>query len=187
MRSRASQVWGKANHKPQIFSKTKFAGQSDSFSLEGSGSYMQMLLIYLTVSGMLHHGHHISLYNTPTNPYLEIKIDSSVKINQIYIILIFIPDQFSRFKPFSRIINLFLFTFLFLFPQLFPSLLAAFDMLFMAFLRSHFQIAFFSSHCSINSTLNRCSFVSQAIQICFHLRWDSLPSFWYLILMISLE
>ena len=105
---------------------------------------MQMLLIYLTVSGMLHHGHHISLYNTPTNPYLEIKIDSSVKINQIYIILIFIPDQFSRFKPFSRIINLFLFTFLFLFPQLFPSLLAAFDMLFMAFLRSHFQIAFFS-------------------------------------------
>ena len=55
-------------------------------------------------------------------------------------------------------------------------------MLFMAFLRSHFQIAFFSSHCTINSTLNRCSFVSQAIQICFHLRWDSLPSFWYLIL-----
>ena len=66
--------------------------------------------------------------------------------------------------------------------QLLPSQLAVFDMLFMAFLRSHFQIAFFSSHCSINSTLNRCSFVSQAIQICFHLRWDSLPSFWYLIL-----
>ena len=71
--------------------------------------------------------------------------------------------------------------------QLLPSQLAVFDMLFMAFLRSHFQIAFFSSYCSINSTLNRCSFVSQAIQICFHLRWDSLPSFWYLILMISLE
>ena len=66
--------------------------------------------------------------------------------------------------------------------QLLPSQLAVFDMLFMAFLRSHFQIAFFSSHCTINSTLNRCSFVSQAIQICFHLRWDSLPSFWYLIL-----
>ena len=61
--------------------------------------------------------------------------------------------------------------------QLLPPQLAVFDMLFMAFLRSHFQIAFFSSHCSINST-----FVSQAIQICFHLRWDSLPSFWYLIL-----
>ena len=61
--------------------------------------------------------------------------------------------------------------------QLLPSQLAVFDMLFMAFLPSHFQIAFFSSHSSINSTLKWCSFVSQAIQICFHLRWDSLPSF----------
>ena len=62
--------------KTQILSKPnieeeQIAGQSDSFSLEGSGSYMQMLLIYLTVSGRLHRARHISLYNTPTNPYLE--------------------------------------------------------------------------------------------------------------------
>ena len=42
------------------------------FFSDSDCSYMQMLLIYLSVSGVpLHCGHHIYLYNTPTNPYLE--------------------------------------------------------------------------------------------------------------------